>query len=170
MTWRMQLAAATVLLALTLAPATAQQPGSEVRTLTEREVPPAVTARLQCRAPQGPVARRVFSGGFVFEQPCDLRGESQTRLVFADTAEGGGARLLQFHRPEGRRLSALTNVAFTQAGSEISGHVGRLSRRICRAEGRWRMEGRKPAPSLMFWRQTRDCDGKTRWQVMVNRR
>ena len=52
----------------------------------------------------------------------------------------------------------------------LRGAVGRLSRRICKAEGAWRMEGKTPQPALVFWRQTRDCDGKTGWQIMVNRK
>jgi len=51
-----------------------------------------------------------------------------------------------------------------------AGTVGRLSRRICKAEGAWRLEGKNPQPGLVFWRQTRDCDGKTGWQTMVSRK
>jgi hypothetical protein len=66
-------------------------------------------------------------------------------------------------------MSALATVSVLPAENEISGTTGRLTRRICRAEGRWRMEGKKPAPGLVYWRQTKDCDGKTGWQTVTGR-
>ncbi len=113
---------------------------------------------------------RAFAGGFVFSQPCPSGTDTPDRLVFATDKSGPARRLLQFVRPEGRRVSALGNVEFAAAETEIAGTSGRLSRRICRAEGRWRMEGKTPQPALVFWRQTRDCDGNTGWQTMVNRK
>jgi hypothetical protein len=166
----------SVLLALALAllsggVAQAQAPaaaGSE--TLAEKDVPAGVTSRLRCSKPSGPVTVRAFAGGFVFSQPCPSGTDTPDRIVFATDRSGSGARLLQFVRPEGRRVSALANVEFAASETEIAGKTGRLSRRICRAEGRWRMEGKTPQPALVFWRQTRDCDGNTGWQTMVNRR
>lgn len=143
-------------------------PASE--TLAEKDVPKTVTSRLRCSKPSGPVTVRAFAGGFVFSQPCVSGTETPDHVVFATGKDGTGARLLQFHRPEGRRVSELSNVVFKPAENEISGTVGRLSRRICKAEGTWRMEGKTPQPALNFWRQTRDCDGKTGWQTMLNRK
>ena len=142
----------------------------DVETIAEKDVPAAVTSRMQCKSPSGPVTRRRFAGGFVFSQTCTTSSDQQDRLVFAPDRDGKNARLLLFHRPEGRRVSGLGNVAFASADNEISGTVGRLTRRVCRAEGRWQMEGKQPSPSLVYWRQTRDCDGKTGWQVMLNRK
>ncbi|MGD9920245.1 MAG: hypothetical protein AB7V13_02205 [Pseudorhodoplanes sp.] len=149
-------------------PATAQQP-SGVDTLTEKEVPGSVTARMRCKSPSGPMTRRAFSGGFVFTQSCTDSGEPLVRVVFATDREGAGARILQFHRPEGRRMSVLASVTFAPAENEIAGTTGRLTRLICRAEGRWRMEGKQPAPGLVYWRQTRDCEGKTGWRTVIGR-
>lgn len=143
---------------------------NDADVVAEKDVPTVVTSRMQCKMPSGNVTRRSFSGGFVFSQACTTSTGQQDRLVFATDINGTNARLLLFHRPEGRRISGLDNVVFLSADSEISGTVGRLTRRICRAEGRWQMEGKQPSPSLVYWRQTRDCDGKTGWQVMVNRR
>lgn len=151
-----------------IATAKAQPASKDAETLADKDVPSLVTSRLHCKVPSGAVTRRSFAGGFVFSQACTLSGEPQDRLVFATASDGSNARLLQFHRPEGRRISALGNAVF--ADNEVSGTVGRLTRRICRAEGRWQMEGKQPSPSLVYWRQTGDCDGKTGWQVMVNRK
>ncbi len=163
------------LLGLCAAPvghATAQAqpvPQSKVELLADDAIPSSVKAKLDCRKTAGAATVRSFSGGFVFAQPCEQSEGSADRLVFATDRDGKNARLLTFHRPEGRRVQALKNVAYLNGGTEISGHVGRLTRRICRAEGRWRMEGKTPEPGLVYWRQTADCDGKTGWQLIVNR-
>lgn len=160
---------ATALIIATVATAAAQAPSQgDAEPIAEKDIPRVVALRLQCKSPSGGAMRRSFAGGFVFSRTC--AGTDQDRLVFATDRDGANARLLQFHRPEGRRVSALGDVVFTPADNEIAGTVGRLSRRICRAEGRWRMEGKQPSPALIYWRQTRDCDGQTGWQVMVNRR
>jgi hypothetical protein len=149
-------------------PGFAQQ-SADVETLAEKDMPKTVTARMRCKSATGPMTRRAFAGGFVFTQSCTDSGETLARVVYATTRDGAGARLLQFHRPEGRRMSALATVVFKSAGNEIEGTTRRLTRRICRAEGRWRMEGKQPAPGLVFWRQNRNCEGDGGWQTMVNR-
>lgn len=147
------------------------QTSDDIETLDRKDVPPAVTAQLRCKTPEGQPTRRAFAGGFVYVQRCMFAGRgAEDVLVFAADKTGANARLLQFHRPEGRRVSSLANVAWNSKEQEIAGHVGRLSRRICRAEGRWKLEGKPPSPALVYWRHTRDCDGKTGWQTMVNRK
>jgi hypothetical protein len=164
-------AIAIVAVLATVATAAAQTVAKDdAETITGKDVPSIVTSRMQCKSPTGPVTRRSFAGGFVFNQTCTTSRDQQDRIVFATDRDGRNARLLLFHRPEGRRVSGLGNVAFVSADNEIGGTVGRLTRRICRAEGRWQMEGKQPSPSLVYWRQTRDCDGKTGWQVMLNRK
>lgn len=145
------------------------QSSADMETLADKEVPSTVASRMRCKSPSGPMTRRPFAGGFVFIQSCADGAEPLVRVVYATARDGAGARVLQFHRPEGRRMSALATVAFLSAENEISGTTGRLTRRICRAEGRWRMEGKQPAPGLVYWRQTRDCDGKTGWQTVTGR-
>ena len=142
---------------------------AEMETLADKEVPAAVASRMKCKLPSGPTTRRPFSGGFVFIQSCTDDPEPLVRVVFATTRDGADARILQFHRPEGRRMSALATVSFLPADNEIAGTTGRLTRLICRAEGRWRMEGKQPAPGLVYWRQTRDCEGKTGWRTVTGR-
>lgn len=160
-------AALAALVACTM-PGTAQQ-SADVETVTEKEVPATVVARMKCKATSGPMSRRAFSGGFVFTQACTDSGEAMIRVVYTTDRAGAGARLLQFHRPEGRRMSALSTITFSPADNEIAGTSGRLNRRICRTDGRWRMEGKQPAPGLVFWRQTGDCEGKTGWQTLLGK-
>lgn len=142
---------------------------SAAETVADKDVPGAVVSGMKCKSPAGAMTRQSLSGGFIFIRSCADSAEPQVRVVYATGVDGAGARLLQFHRPEGRRMSALATVSILPAENEIAGTTGRLTRRICRAEGRWRMEGKKPAPSLVFWRQTKDCDGKTGWQTIVGR-
>jgi hypothetical protein len=161
-------AAVIAFAALIATPVVAQQ-SADIEVLTEKEVPASVTARIKCKSVSGPVTRRPFAGGFVFWQACNDGGEAMVRVVYATDRDGADARLLQFHRPEGRRMSALATMSLLPAENEIAGTTGRLTRRICRAEARWRMEGKTPSPSLVYWRQTRDCEGKTGWQTLVGR-
>jgi hypothetical protein len=161
-------AAAIVAVAINGTPALSQA-SSETETLADKDVPGSVASRMQCKSPAGPMTRRPFSNGFVFVQPCTEGAEPFVRVVYATDRDGAGARVLQFHRPEGRRMSLLATVSFFPAENEISGTSGRLTRRICRAEGRWRMEGKQPAPGLVYWRHTKDCDGKTGWQTVTGR-
>lgn len=167
----MKPAFAIVVMLAAITAANAQSANNDAaEAITGKDVPPGVALRMRCKSPSGDVMRRSFAGGFIFSQTCAGSTEPESRLVFATDREGADARLLQFHRPEGRRISALSNVVFTPASNEIAGTVGRLTRRICRAEGRWQMEGKQPAPSLIYWRQTYDCDGKIGWQVLLNRK
>jgi len=171
---RVLTAAAAAIAALVVSVTISATPGfaqssADVETLTDKDVPSAVASRLKCKSPAGATTRRPLSGGFVFIQSCADSSEPQVRVVYATSRDGDGARLLQFHRPEGRRMSALATMSILPAENEISGTTGRLTRLICRAEGRWRMEGKKPAPGLVYWRQTKDCDGKTGWRTVTGR-
>jgi hypothetical protein len=161
--------AAVIAVATLIATPVMAQQTADSEVLTEKDVPASVAARIKCKSVSGPVTRRPFSGGFVFWQACNDSGNAMMRVVYATDRNGADARLLQFHRPEGRRMSALATVSFQPAENEIAGTTGRLTRRICRAEARWRMEGKTPSPSLVYWRQTRDCEGKTGWQTVVGR-
>jgi hypothetical protein len=62
----------------------------------------------------------------------------------------------------------LSNIRWYPEKREI-GHifVDREDPEICRVEGRWRLEGSPPEPKLVFWRETKDCDGTTGWAVIV---
>lgn len=161
-------AAAIVAIVINAAPALSQ-PAEAIETLADKDVPGSVASRMRCKSPAGPMTLRPFANGFVFVQSCTEGAEPLVRVIYATDRAGAGARMLQFHRPEGRRMSALATVTFFPAESEIAGTTGRLTRRICRAEGRWRMEGKQPAPGLVYWRHTKDCDGKTGWQTVTGR-
>jgi hypothetical protein len=161
-------AAAIIALVAHTAPGLAQS-SADMETLAEKEVPSAVASLMRCKSPTGPMTRRPFAGGFVFIQSCADSAEPLVRVAYATGRDGKGARLLQFHRPEGRRMSALATIVFLPAQNEIAGTTGRLTRLICRAEARWRMEGKQPAPGLVFWRQTRDCAGNTGWRTVIGR-
>ncbi len=154
---------------MTITPGFSQASSGDVETVAEKDVPAAVASIMKCKSPAGAMTRRPLSGGFIFIRSCGDAAEPQVYIVYATSRNGDDARLLRFHRPEGRRMSTLATVSVSPADNEISGTTGRLTRRICRAEGRWRMEGKKPAPGLVYWRQTKDCEGKTGWQTVTGR-
>jgi len=48
--------------------------------------------------------------------------------------------------------------------------IDREDQSFCRSEGRWRLEGVKRKPKLVFWRETKDCEGKQGWVVVLGTR
>jgi len=148
---------------------------------TDTPVPADVLALVECGAEDEPFAtRQPFAGGFVFALQCPGNNENFNQtLVFADNAQGGGARLLRFPGPGKRREGfedVLSNVRWYPESSEIgeiavdSDPDSRPTPNICRSEGRWRLEGHPPKSKLVFWRETRDCDGRKGWNVVVGRK
>ena len=93
-------------------------------------------------------------------------------LVVADDDEGTGARLLVFPTPAPADpdfpYDALSNIEWHEGGviselvvdpEEIDGP--------CRHEARWRLDGPRPDPKLISWRETNDCSGAGGWSVLV---
>lgn len=145
---------------------------------TGTPVPAGVLALEECGAEDNPFAtRQPFAGGFVFAIQCPGNNENFNQtLVFADNAQGSGARLLRFPGPGKRREGfedVLSNVRWSSDSSEI-GEIfvdreveERADPEVCRTEGRWRLEGKPPEPKLVFWRETPDCAGKRGWKVVI---
>jgi len=170
----------TILLIPSVAAAIAMDDGT---TLFDEETPlPATVMALQgCSDDENIFAsRRPFAGGFIFAIKCASNNENFNQtLVFAGDAQGKDARLLLFPGPGGRRKGfedVLSNIRWHPDKNEIcelavdSDPDSRPTPNVCRSEGRWRLEGEKPAPKLVFWRETADCDGKTGWAVLIDAR
>ena len=144
-------------------------------TLYTREEPPpaAVLEQVTCQAAEdlSHASRRPFGRGYVFTAPCPgNHANAIEAVVFAQTAEGADARLLRFPRPPGRGEPAdsLSNIRWDPQRRELTELFVNPEERICRSEGRWRIDGAKPR--LVFWRETRDCKGKRGWRVVFDRR
>lgn len=152
--------------------ATAAQ--AEVTALGPKDVPASVAAQVACGTNPDDVMRRPFAGGFIFAWKCPSNHANWiSALVFATDEDGAGARLLRFPGPsKGRAASEeLSNVRWLPQAREVGElFVDPENRRVCRHEARWRLVGPERRPELLFWRETRDCEGKRGWRTLVDRR
>ena len=138
-------------------------------------LPPPVAAATWC-AEDGPgfATRRVFAGHVIFAVECPGNHANFIQaLVAADDAEGRNARALVFPTPfpadPDNPNDVLSNIGWHEGGiiselfvdpEEIDGP--------CRHEARWRLDEPGPQPVLVFWRETKDCEGKGGWTVLVD--
>lgn len=98
-------------------------------------------------------------------------------LVFSEHEDGREGRLLLFPIPkkhDDTRTRSRTSAGIPR-GTEIGEvfvdrDIDRDDQSFCRREGHWRLEGGKATPRLVFWRETKDCEGKTGWTVLVGKR
>ena len=66
---------------------------------------------------------------------------------------------------------AISNIPWLPGTREIGEiFVDRETPPICRTEARWRLEGEERKPKLVFWRSTKDCEGKQGSVVVVGKR
>lgn len=145
---------------------------ADTTVLGPKEVPAAVAAQVACGADFDYADRRPFAGGVVFAWKCPSNHANWiSALVFATDEKGTGARLLRFPGPRRDAVSEeLSNVRWLPQTREVGElFVDPENRDVCRHEARWRLVGPERQPQLVFWRQTRDCDGKRGWRTLVNR-
>lgn len=135
-------------------------------------LPAPVVAATWC-AEEGPglATRRIFAGRVIFAVACPGNHANFIQaLVTADDTDGGNARALVFPTPfpadPDNPNEALSNVRWHDGGivselfidpEEIDGP--------CPHEARWRIGDAEP--ELIFWRETRDCEGNGGWTVLV---
>jgi hypothetical protein len=136
--------------------------------------PKTVVEKIDCGMEPSFVTRRAFAGGFVFAAQCPGNHANYIQaLVYADNADGANARLLLFPRPGNKSDSnpadSLANIRWYPKAREVTELFVDPESKICRTEGRWRLDA-KAQPQLVFWRQARDCKGKSGWCVAVDRR
>jgi hypothetical protein len=150
--------------------ASAQAQVSNAESLDKQEVPQAVAEQVTCDGPDIGMMRRAFAGGIVFTATCPGNHANYIQaLVYAKDAQGANARLLMFPRPGGDAADSLSNIRWFPETHEVTELFVDPESKICRTEGRWRVEAEGP-PKLVFWRQTRDCDGKKGWRIVTDRR
>jgi hypothetical protein len=147
---------------------------------TETPTPAAVLALQNCDADdKTPAHRKKFAGGFVFLIQCASNNENFVEtLLFSEHEDGTDGWLLNFPLPDihgGGSQDTISNIRWYPDKSEIgeiavdSDVDSRPIPNVCRSEGRWRLEGKKRTPKLVFWRETPDCDGKTGWKIIVGK-
>ncbi len=139
-------------------------------------LPAPVAAATWCAA-DGPgfATRRNFAGRVIFAVACPgNHANFMQALVAADDAAGSDARALVFPTPSPPDPEApndvLANVHWLEGGVVAELFVDpEASDGPCRHEARWRLDGPRPEPVLIFWRETRDCAGHGGWSVVVGR-
>ncbi len=173
---RLDLTSTVVAVALSAASLAAQSAviGDDFYFDETTPLPASVRALEECGT-SGQAHRKRFAGGFVFALQCAGNNENYVEtLIYAKTEDGTGARLLRFPGPAGRRAGfedTLSNIRWYADQNEIGEiAVDREAPRICRSEGRWRLEGKEPTPQLVFWRETKDCEGRRGWVVIVGKK
>jgi hypothetical protein len=141
----------------------------------DNAMPERVRALMACEYDPGDFGtRRPFANGFVFASRCPGNNENEIQsLVYAVSEDGAIARLLRFPHPgqkgPNNPAASIANARYDPAAREIGEIAVDRESPICRTEGRWRLVGRELRPELVFWRETRDCDGKRGWSVVVDK-
>jgi hypothetical protein len=156
-----------------LASYAAAQTGDNRVQLKPAQVPQSVAAQVECGTDPDDVSQRPFAGGFIFAWKCASNHANWVQaLVYAESPGGAGARLLRFPRPGGAEPSEeLSNVRWFPATRELTElSVDPENDKVCRTEARWRLTGTPRVPQLVFWRETRDCEGKRGWRTVVGGR
>ncbi|HSD92219.1 MAG TPA: hypothetical protein VLB11_04250 [Methyloceanibacter sp.] len=142
-------------------------------------MPAAVMALQDCGANERTYAkRRRFADGFIFAVKCASNHENWVEtLIFSEHEDGDDGWVLWFPVPHkhGAPKDMLANINWYPDKDElgeifVDRDIDRDDKSYCRSEGRWRLEGPKRTPKLVFWRETEDCDGKKGWVVLVGKK
>jgi hypothetical protein len=134
--------------------------------------PKAVLALQDCGADENtPAHRKSFAGGYIFAIKCASNNENFIEtLIFSEHEDGTGGWLLKFPKsPRNKDFSdVISNIRWSPKRNKIGEiFVDRENPPICRTEARWRLQGKKRKPKLVFLRETRDCEGRRGWVVVV---
>jgi hypothetical protein len=135
-------------------------------------LPPSVAAATWCAEEgSGFATRRDFAGRIIFVVECPgNHANFMQALVAADDAAGTDARALVFPTPypadPDNPNDVLSNVGWHEGGivSDLFVDPEAIDG-PCRHEGRWRIGDAEP--ELISWRETKDCEGRGGWTVLI---
>ena len=154
-------------------PALAQHAETEA-TYAKADISKAVAAVADCDTNPDSIMRERFANGWLWKWPCPSNHANQLEAhIFSIDKEGKDAKRMRFptpHKGERAWLGELSNTEFFPAAREFTHlFVDPENKDICRTEARW--IARNPMkPELVFWRETKDCDGKKNWRVLRNKK
>ena len=167
---RLPVFASCILLSTNLAFAQSSEDTPNTLTTVKRsEAPKEVLAAIKCDEVVDYVTREPFARGWLWESKCPSNHANEiTAQVFSQTKDGKDAKLIRFPVPKGAPLEEISNTEVFPANREFNAlFVDPEDKKVCRTEARW--IAKDPLkPKLVFWRETKDCDGKTGWRVLVN--
>ncbi|HMN51035.1 MAG TPA: hypothetical protein PKB01_03110 [Xanthobacteraceae bacterium] len=153
---------------------TSPVPAQSSDIIKRTEAPKEVLAAITCDHVLDYVTRQPFAGGWLWQLKCPSNHANEVAAqVFSRDREGKDAKLIRFPTPykgKDTRLEEISNVEVFPATREFNHlFVNPEDDAVCRTEARW--IARDPLkPELVFWRETKDCDGKRGWRVLVNRK
>lgn len=146
----------------------------DVDIVKRTEAPKEVLDAIACDHVLDYVTRQPFAGGWLWQSKCPGNHANEVAAqVFSHREDGKDAKLIRFPTPhKGRNmlLEEISNVEVFPAAREFNHlFVDPEDETVCRTEARW--IARDPLkPGLVFWRETKDCDGKRGWRVRVNKK
>lgn len=166
---RFRLLPAFALCLLAAAPAAAQEDGHRIFKRTE--APKEVRAAIICDEADDIVTRDAFAGGWLWQSKCPSNHANFIKAqVFSRDKNGKDAKLIRFPVPRGTPLEEISNVEFFPTTREFNSlFVNPEDEAVCRTEARW-IAHDPLKPKLVFWRETKDCDGKKGWRVIVGKK
>jgi len=140
-------------------------------TIKRSEAPKEVLAAVKCDAVLDFVTRETFAGGWLWKSKCPSNHANEiSAQVFSRHKDGKDAKLILFPAPKGAPIEEISNAEIFPANREFNAlFVDPEDGKICRTEARWIAEN-PLKPRLVFWRETKDCEGRTGWRVLVNRK
>lgn len=154
---------------LATAPLRAQEDGHTV--FQRGETPKEVRAAITCDEADDIVTRDAFAEGWLWQSKCPSNHANYIKAqVFSRDKNGKDAKLIRFPVPRGAPLEEISNVEFFPTTREFNSlFVNPEDGAVCRTEARWIAQN-PLKPTLVFWRETKDCDGKQGWRVIVGKK
>lgn len=148
------------------------QNAAEESGIVKRELAPKeVLAAIACDSVLDYVTREAFAGGWLWRSKCPSNHANEiSAQVFSRDKNGKDARLIRFPAPGRSSLEEISNAEVFPPTREFNHlFVDPEDGKVCRTEARW-IAGDPLKPLLVFWRETKDCEGKKGWRVLVKRK
>jgi hypothetical protein len=163
------------LLAAFLAPVLPALAQNDDATVKKNDIPKAIADAVTCGTEPEFITREAYAGGWLWKWQCPGNHANNIEAhVFSRGKDGSGAQALRFPTPyQGKHawLEELSNGEFFPAAREFNHlFVDPEDKRVCRTEARWEAKRDPLKPLLVFWRETKDCDGKRGWRVLIDKK
>lgn len=135
------------------------------------EAPKEVRAAVTCDEADDIITRDAFAGGWLWQSKCPSNHANFIKAqIFSRDKNGKDAKLIRFPVPRGTPLDEISNVEFFPTTREFNSlFVNPEDAAVCRTEARWIAQN-PLKPKLVFWRETKDCDGKKGWRVLKGKK
>lgn len=137
-------------------------------TIKRDQAPKEVLAAIKCDAVDDFVTREPFARGYLWESKCPSNHANEIKAqVYSRDKNGKDAKLIRFPSPDRKLLDEISNPDVYPANQEFNAlFTDPEDKNVCRTEARW--IAKDPLkPKLVFWRETKDCEGTKGWKLRV---